>query len=84
MISISYNIEMWEYIYKSTKMPVVPMYGLFPVKLRTHIGAPIYPGPDMTPEELSRLASEAVQNLISQHQQLPGNLTQVKDKRLFY
>ena len=30
--------EMWEKLYRSTKMPVVPMYGLFPVKLRTHIG----------------------------------------------
>ena len=34
---------MWEYLYKTTKMPVVPMYGLFPVKLKTHIGSPIYP-----------------------------------------
>ena len=30
--------DMWEKLYRSTKMPVVPMYGLFPVKLRTHIG----------------------------------------------
>ena len=44
--------EMWERLYRSTKMPVVPMYGLFPVKLRTHIGEPIYPEEDMTPEML--------------------------------
>ena len=68
---------MWESLYKSTKMPVVPMYGLFPVKLRTHIGSPIYPRPGVTPEELSRQVLVAVEELISQHQQLPGTLTQV-------
>ena len=36
--------DMWEDLYQRTgKMPVVPMYGLFPVKLKTHVGAPIYP-----------------------------------------
>ena len=68
---------MWESLYKSTKMPVVPMYGLFPVKLRTHIGSPIYPSPGITPEELSKQTSEAIQALINNHQVLPGNLTQV-------
>ena len=68
---------MWESLYKSTKMPVVPMYGLFPVKLKTHIGAPIYPSPGVTPEELSKQVVSAVEELIAQHQQLPGTLTQV-------
>ena len=68
---------MWEYLYKTTKMPVVPMYGLFPVKLKTHIGSPIYPTPGMTPEELAKLTVEAIEGMISQHQVLPGNLGQV-------
>ena len=59
---------MWEDLYRKTKMPVVPMYGLFPVKLRTHIGAPIYPTPDMTPEDLNKRAVEAVEKLIAEHQ----------------
>ena len=36
---------LWEQIYEKTKMPLVPMYGLFPVKLRTHLGKPIFPKP---------------------------------------
>ena len=68
--------EMWEKLYRSTKMPVVPMYGLFPVKLRTHIGIPIYPRPGMTPEELSKETCEAVQQMIAEHQVLPGTITQ--------
>ena len=59
---------MWEDLYRKTKMPVVPMYGLFPVKLRTHIGAPIYPTQDMTPEDLNKRAVEAVEKLIAEHQ----------------
>jgi len=74
--------KMWEYIYKATKMPVVPMYGLFPVKLKTHIGTPIYPKPGMTPEELSKLTVEAVEKMISQHQMLPGNLGQALAGRI--
>ena len=67
---------MWEYIYKSTKMPVVPMYGLFPVKLKTHIGKPIYPKEGMTPEDLRKLTMDAIEGMITQHQQLPGTLGQ--------
>ena len=69
---------MWERIYQSTKIPMVPMYGLFPVKLKTHIGSPIYPKPGMTPEELSKLTVEAMENMIAKHQVLPGNLGQVE------
>ena len=71
---------MWEHIYESTKMPLVPMYGLFPVKLKTHVGSPIYPTPGMTPEELSRLTIEAVEKMIAEHQTLPGNLGQVRKR----
>ena len=69
---------MWESLYRSTKMPVVPMYGLFPVKLRTHIGAPIYPEAGVTPEQLSARVVAAVEQMICQHQVLPATLSQVR------
>ena len=47
------------------------------MKLRTHLGTPIYPRPGVSPEELSREVVVAMEELISQHQQLPGTLTQV-------
>ena len=84
---------LWEYLYETTKMPLVPMYGLFPVKLRTHLGKPIYPTPGwfplsrsflrahvisgMKPEEMVALTSNAVQEMIDQHQQLPGSVKRV-------
>lgn len=79
---MSVGRSMWESLYKSTKMPVVPMYGLFPVKLKTHIGAPIYPSPGVTPEDLSKQVVSAVEDLIAQHQQLPGTLTQALAARM--
>jgi len=75
--------KMWEHIYQSTKMPLVPMYGVFPVKLKTHIGSPIYPKPGMTPEELRKLTVDAMETMISQHQTLPGNLGQALAGRVF-
>jgi len=65
---------LWEYIYKTTKLPIVPVYGLFPVKLRTHLGKPIYPTPGMKPEEMVSLTSSALRQMIDKHQQLPGSV----------
>jgi len=73
---------LWEYIYETTKMPLVPMYGLFPVKLRTHLGKPIYPTPGMQPEEMVNLTSNAVQEMIDQHQQLPGSVKRAVSERV--
>jgi len=75
--------KMWDYIYQSTKMPLVPMYGVFPVKLKTHIGSPIYPKPGMTPEELRQLTVDAMEAMIAQHQTLPGNLGQALAGRVY-
>lgn len=39
-------------LYNATRIPVIPVYGGFPVKFRTHLGTPIPYDPDVTPEEL--------------------------------
>lgn len=39
-------------------MPIVPLYGGFPVKLRTFIGEPIPYEPNMTAEELATKVRE--------------------------
>ena len=40
------------WLFLKTRLPLRPVFGGFPVKLRTHIGEPIYPVQDMTPEML--------------------------------
>ena len=44
------NFFYW--LFMKTRLPLRPVFGGFPVKLRTHIGEPIYPEEDMTPEML--------------------------------
>lgn len=44
----------WLRIYLWTRLPIVPIYGGFPVKLRTHIGKPIPYDPDLSAEDLQK------------------------------
>lgn len=39
-------------LYLKTRLPFVPIYGGFPVKLRTHVGEPIPYDQNLTAEEL--------------------------------
>lgn len=61
-------------IYDKTRMPIVPIYGGFPVKMRTHIGKPIAYDSSMTPEELASKTVSAIEDLIRQHQRVPGSV----------
>lgn len=66
--------NMFYWLFEKTRLPLRPIFGGFPVKLRTHIGEPIYPQPDMTPETMRNLCKEAVEQIISKHQRIPGSI----------
>lgn len=61
-------------IYEKTKLPLLLVYGGFPVKLRTIIGKPIPYDPNATPEEVAEKTSAAIKKLIQEHQRLPGSI----------
>ncbi|CAG9793019.1 unnamed protein product [Diatraea saccharalis] len=61
-------------IYAATRVPLAPVYGGFPVKLITHIGAPIPHDPALTPQQLQKKVAGAIENLIEEHQRLPGSI----------
>lgn len=61
-------------IYETTRLPIVPIYGLFPVKLITHFGEPIYPEPGISPEEFKEQVESRIEDLIRQHQRRPGSI----------
>ncbi|NWR12896.1 TMM68 protein, partial [Paradoxornis webbianus] len=68
------GIKILRSLYERIRLPVVPLYGGFPVKLRTFIGKPIPYDPNVTAEELAAKTKAAVQALIEKHQKIPGNI----------
>ncbi|XP_077208513.1 DGAT1/2-independent enzyme synthesizing storage lipids-like isoform X2 [Paroedura picta] len=68
--------DIWplRYLYEHTRLPLVPIYGFFPVKFRTYIGEPIPYDPNITSEELAMKTKIAIKTLIRKHQRTPGNL----------
>ncbi|NXI70718.1 TMM68 protein, partial [Anseranas semipalmata] len=68
------GIKILRKLYEHVRLPVLPMYGAFPVKLRTFIGEPIPYDPNITAEELTAKTKAAIQALIDKHQKIPGNI----------
>ncbi|XP_048354706.1 transmembrane protein 68-like [Sphaerodactylus townsendi] len=66
--------ELFRWMYENFRLPIVPLYGNFPVKLRTFLGEPIPYQPRVSSEELAEQAKSGVQFLINKHQKLPGNV----------
>lgn len=71
-------------IYEYTRLPVVPIYGGFPVKLITYIGKPIHYDPCVPPQELAKKTQFAIEDLIRQHQRLPGSITKALLARFYW
>ncbi|CAH1255116.1 TMEM68 [Branchiostoma lanceolatum] len=73
-----FGIPFLEWVYEKTRMPVVLIYGGFPVKLRTYIGDPIY-DPSLSAAELAKKVNalyrphDAIEELIERHQRIPGS-----------
>ncbi|KFB41384.1 AGAP013284-PB-like protein [Anopheles sinensis] len=63
-------------IYNILKVPVLPIYGGFPVKLHTILGKPIPHDASLTPEELQEKVVAAIADLVKQHQRVPGDILQ--------
>ncbi|KAL3319934.1 Transmembrane protein 68 [Cichlidogyrus casuarinus] len=74
--------SLWQRLYEKTRLPLNPLYGYFPVKLRTFIGDPIDTSGIVSPRVLADLINEAVQKLIFQHQVLPGNILRATFQRI--
>ncbi|UJR36382.1 hypothetical protein I4U23_029106 [Adineta vaga] len=63
------------YIYEKTRLPLVPIYGMFPVKMITYLGEPIPYDPNVTTEMLVARVKKDIENLIDTHQRRPGSIT---------
>ncbi|XP_025985894.1 transmembrane protein 68 isoform X2 [Solenopsis invicta] len=69
-------------IYAKTRLPIVPIYGGFPVKLVTYVGKPIPYDKNLTPEELQIKVADSIRDLIRKHQKVPGSITWALTERI--
>ncbi|CAH3161905.1 unnamed protein product [Porites lobata] len=72
--SVQIGRKWFRKLYEWTKLPLVPLYGGFPVKLRTFIGEPILYDPKLSCDELAGKVQRDIQKMIEAHQQLPGSI----------
>ncbi|XP_029141031.1 transmembrane protein 68-like [Protobothrops mucrosquamatus] len=75
------NIRPMRWLYERTRWFIFPLYGMFPVKLISHIGKPIPYDPDITPEKLAEKTQRAVEALRDKHQKIPGSILQALRQR---
>ncbi|XP_005993496.1 transmembrane protein 68 isoform X2 [Latimeria chalumnae] len=73
----------FRWLYEKFRLPIVPIYGGFPVKFRTYLGDPILYDPNVTAAELAEKAKLAVQSLIDRHQKVPGNILRALLERFY-
>ncbi|XP_051168486.1 transmembrane protein 68 [Leptopilina boulardi] len=81
--TISWGRRFWLRLYAATRFPFVPIYGGFPVKLKTFVGKPIPYDESLTPEQLQIKVATALDELIQQHQKVPGSITRALLERFY-
>lgn len=81
--AISIGRSWFQKLYLKCRLPVIPIYGGFPVKLRTVIGKPIPYDPSLTPEQLATKTATAVHSLIVENQRVPGSIIHALIDRIY-
>merc|ERR1712098_382076 len=70
----SFNFGMtrpfWAWFYEATRMPLVPVYGSFPVKLRTYIGSAVLLPSTASIEEIRSSSLHVTRPLLLSHTKL--------------
>ena len=65
---MSVGRDVWRALYERTRLPLVPIYGGFSVRLTTHVGQPIRLRQGETAEGLALRVQEAMQTMIATYQ----------------
>jgi len=80
--TMSTGRTIWRYIFNQTKLPMIPIYGGFPVKLTTHIGTPIRANRDETAHHLKERVQGAIEDMISTYQRSNPSITEAVMDRM--
>lgn len=71
-VKISARFASW--LYEKTRLPIIPIIGIFPVELRMHFDRPIYFDDEEEPHIVADIVTERVKGLIATHQNVPGSI----------
>ena len=74
----------WRTLYEKTRLPLVPIYGGFPVKLTTHVGDPIRARADETAGQLKDRVQWAMKEMVDTYQVKGGGVGRALAERLGY
>jgi 1-acyl-sn-glycerol-3-phosphate acyltransferase len=81
--TVSFFRRVCEPIYARFKLPLMPIYGGFPVKMTSYIGNPVEYDPETcTPEQLRDKCRDALKELIDNHQKRPGSIVRALYQRV--
>ena len=80
---MSIGRDIWRALYERTKLPLVPMYGGFPVRLTPHVGEPIRVRRDDTAEGLAGRVQETMQRMIATHQRGEDTVSKLLLSRVY-
>lgn len=61
-------------IYLKTRIPLMPMFGGFPVKLKTYVGKPIKIKDGQKPEDIRNEVERELRSMILTYQRVPGSI----------
>lgn len=81
--TFSWGRSLWLRLYAITKFPCMPVYGGFPVKLKTFVGKPIPYDGSLSPEQLQLKVVKELDELIRENQKLPGSITRALIERVY-
>ena len=68
--SLGLGARLWRQLYERTRLPMVPIYGGLPVRLTTHVGAPIRVRREESAAQLGARVQAAMRRMVAAHQ--PG------------
>ena len=66
--TMHWSKNIWRFLYEKTRLPMVPVYGGYPVRLTTHVGTPIRALKDESAEQLGLRVQETMQEMIGMYQ----------------
>ena len=71
-VKISARLASW--LYEKTRLPVIPIIGIFPVELTMHLGRPLIFDDEEEPKIDAEIVTQRVTQLIETHQRRPGSI----------